>query len=59
MKKTYNIPAIKVVKVKPARIMAGSISRTNVDLDRKGNTSGRIFEAGARGASFSTWEDED
>ena len=49
MKKTYMIPTMKVVKIQPAHILAGS------DLYTK---TGNATEWGARRARFSDWEED-
>lgn len=49
MKKIYMIPTIQVVKIQPARILAGS------DLDTK---TGNATEWGARRGRFSDWDEE-
>ena len=59
MKKTYKIPALMVVNIKPTQILAGSINDTSgADGLGKGDdwNSG---SANSRRSRFSTWEDED
>ena len=58
MKKTYMIPALTVVDIKPAHILAGSINDTS---GAEGLTKGEDWEegtAGARNGRFSRWEDD-
>ena len=52
MKKTYKNPSLTVVKIQPARILAGS------DLYTK---TGNATEWGARGSRFSAdfWDEEE
>ena len=52
MKKTYMIPTIQVVEVKPAQFIANS---PNPGFDPKEETG----TMDARRSRFSTWEEED
>ncbi len=52
MKKTYKNPTLKIVNVKPARILAGSdptITLYNTDANSAGMS---------RGSRYSTWEED-
>ncbi len=55
MKRNYNRPTLKVVNVKPARILAGSPQAT---LDTKTTQITLTSDIGARGSRYSTWEDD-
>jgi hypothetical protein len=50
MKKTYMIPTMKVVKIQPARILAGSPDLTGT------YNGGKVL---SRQARFSDWDEEE
>ena len=53
MKKTYLNPTLKVVKIQPTHLLAGSDMGIIDDYDSE------KVQIGARRARFSTWEDEE
>ena len=58
MKKTYMIPTMKVVEIKPAQILAGSVSGTS---GAEGLGKGADWSSGSansRGAGFSATDDD-
>ncbi len=59
MKKEYKNPTLKVVNVKPATILAGSISGVSgLDGVTKSDSEFSGGEGDARGSRFSSWEDD-
>ena len=53
MKKTYNSPTIKVVKMQPRNLLAGSAY--GIDIKSRGASTG--YESLSRRGSFSDWDD--
>ncbi len=59
MKKTYMIPTMKVVEIKPANILAGSVNGTSgAEGLGKGDSWG-TGTANSRQGRFSSWEEDD
>ncbi len=54
MKKTYKNPTLKVVNVKPARILAGSPTIGLSSTNYNGSTN-----IETRGSRYSSWEEQD
>ncbi len=60
MKKTYKNPTLKVVNVKPAQFIAGSIrSVSGLNGVTKSDSEFSGGDADARGSRFSSWEEQD
>ena len=57
MKKTYMIPTLKVVEIKPAQILAGSVDSQS--LNRNSTPVDNPSSVGARRARFSEWDEEE
>ena len=59
MKKTYKIPALMVVNIKPTQILAGSVNGTSgAEGLGKGDSWGS-GTANSRQGRFSRWEEDD